>query len=135
MGMAASFTNGELPARNRAGPNFLIDKIRPKGYQVAMRYDLPALKPLKGKRVIGFFLLLAVFFLPLHFHAGVATPKLAKECSCIHGSRTQTGLTSPPAKWVPVVIYQSIDPVSRTEFVSRTVSSKSSRAPPRLGLL
>jgi hypothetical protein len=113
----------------------LIDKVHLKVYQGAMRENLPALRPLKGRRLIGFFLFLAVFFLPLHFHAAVPTPKLAKECSCIHGSRTEAGLTAPPAKWVPVVIYQSIELDSQTEFVSRTVSSRSSRGPPSLDSL
>ncbi|MGH7810376.1 MAG: hypothetical protein ACREP5_08890 [Candidatus Binatia bacterium] len=100
-----------------------------------MRENLPAPRLLKGRRLIGFFLLLAVFFLPLHFHVAVTTPQLAKECSCIHGNRTEAGLTAPPATWVPVVIYQSIELVSQTEFVSRAVSSKSSRAPPSLDSL
>lgn len=81
---------------------------------------------------VSVFLFLTIFFLPLHFHAAVTTPQLAKECSCLHGSRTQAGLAAPPARSVPVVIYQLIEFRSETEFVFHAVSTKASRAPPSL---
>jgi hypothetical protein len=85
-----------------------------------------------SRRFVGVFLFLAVFCLPLHFHAAVATPQLAKECSCIHGSRTEAGLTAPPAKWLPAVTYQLIEFCYETEFVFHAISTKASRAPPSL---
>lgn len=90
------------------------------------------LDALKGRRFVGVFLFLAVFFLPLHFHAALVTPQLAKECSCFHGSRTEAGLAPPPARCVPVVAYQAIEFCSETEFVFHAVSTKASRAPPSL---
>ena len=85
-----------------------------------------------SRRFVGVFLFLAVFCLPLHFHAAVATPQLAKECSCFHGSRTEAGFAPPPAKWLPAVTYQLIEFCFQTELVFRPVSSKASRAPPSL---
>ena len=85
-----------------------------------------------SRRWVGVFLFLTIFFLPLHFHVAVTTPQLAKECSCIHGSRTEAGLAAPPAGCVPVVAYQLIEFCSETEFVFHAVSSKASRAPPSL---
>ena len=84
------------------------------------------------RRWVSVFLFLTIFFLPLHFHAAVTSPQLAKECSCLHGSRTEAGLAAPPAKCVPVVTYQLIEFRSKTEFVFHAVSSKASRAPPSL---
>jgi hypothetical protein len=40
-------------------------------------------------RLIGAILLAFLVFLPLHYHAVTATSQLAKECSCVHGTRTQ----------------------------------------------
>ena len=40
-------------------------------------------------RLIGAILLVFLVFLPLHYHAVTATSQLAKECSCVHGTRTQ----------------------------------------------
>lgn len=84
----------------------------------------------KGRRFIGFFLFLALFFLPLHFHAAVTTPQLAKECSCVHGSRTDAGLTTAPAKPVPLVNDQLVQLVSQSKSASHLISSHFSRAPP-----
>jgi hypothetical protein len=43
-------------------------------------------------RVVGLLLLLALFSLPLHSHAATETPRIAKECSCVHGHRTEIGI-------------------------------------------
>ncbi len=84
------------------------------------------------RRWVSAFLFLTIFFLPLHFHVAVTTPQLAKECSCIHGSRTGAGLAAPPVRCVPVVAYQLIEFCSETVFVFHAVSTKASRAPPSL---
>lgn len=63
-------------------------------------------KTLKGRQVVGALALVFVFFLPFHFHFSVA-PQVAKECSCIHGTRTQlafhaeTPSVTPPLQFVP----------------------------------
>jgi hypothetical protein len=85
-----------------------------------------------SRRWVSVCLFLAIFFLPLHFHAAVASPQLAKECSCFHGSRTEAGLAAPPAKWLPDVTYQPIVFGFQTEFIFHAVSTKASRAPPSL---
>ena len=85
-----------------------------------------------SRRWVSIFLFLAVFFLPLHFHAAVTTPQLAKECSCFHGSRTQAGVAAPPARSVPVVTYQLIEFCFQTELVLQAIPIKAGRAPPSL---
>ena len=86
-----------------------------------------------SRRWISIFLFLAVFFLPLHLHIATASTALInKECSCAQGSRTQLGQSAPPQASVPVTSYVTIFPVRQESFVSRSVSSHSSRAPPVL---
>jgi hypothetical protein len=43
---------------------------------------------LNMRRVVSVATLLFVFFLPLHFHFSL-TALVAKECICVHGTRTQ----------------------------------------------
>ncbi len=42
-----------------------------------------------GRRLIGAILLAFLVFLPLHYHAFTPTAQVAKECACVHGTRTQ----------------------------------------------
>jgi len=60
------------------------------------------------QRYVGAGILLFVFFLPLHFHAVAATAQVAKECSCLHGSRTESGLSPAPAVCAPLLTAQPI---------------------------
>jgi hypothetical protein len=53
-------------------------------------------------------ILLFVFFLPLHFHPVAATAQVTKECSCIHGTRTEAGLAAAPVGWTPVLTAQLV---------------------------
>jgi hypothetical protein len=46
---------------------------------------------LKFRRLASVATLVFVIFLPLHFHISPTTP-VAKECSCLHGTRTQLAL-------------------------------------------
>ena len=85
-----------------------------------------------SRRWVSVFLFLTIFFLPLHFHAAVTSPLLTKECSCIHGSRTDASLAAPPARCVPVVSHELIEFCSETEFVFHAIFTKASRAPPSL---
>src|ERR1043165_6031403 len=57
-------------------------------------------KPLKVRRAIGALALLFVFFLPLHFHFSI-TSQVVKDCSCLHGARTQLAPTSSSPSIVP----------------------------------
>lgn len=44
------------------------------------------------RRLIGAVLLVFLVFLPLHYHAATPTAQVAKECACVHGTRTQLAL-------------------------------------------
>jgi len=85
---------------------------------------------LQGRRFVGLFLFIAVFFLPLHFHIAVAAPQVAKECSCLHGSRTDAGIAPLPALALPVADYRPLEFFPQSEFAFHVISSKASRAPP-----
>ena len=65
------------------------------------------------RRFVSAGILLFVFFLPLHFHSVAATAQVAKECSCLHGIRTQAGLSPAPAGWTPVL---TAEPVTSEAF-------------------
>ena len=60
------------------------------------------------RRIISAAVMLLVFFLPLHFHPAAATAQVAKECSCVHGTRTEAGLAPAPANWIPVLAWQPV---------------------------
>jgi hypothetical protein len=82
------------------------------------------------RRFIGAGMLFFVFFLPLHFHPVAASAQVAKECSCVHGTRTEAGLASAPAAWTPVlplqpVASESLDWLSNVRFQNHGI-----RAPP-----
>ena len=84
----------------------------------------------KFHRLIGAILLAFLVFLPLHYHAVTATSQLAKECSCVHGTRTQLVLHTASPIIVP--------PVRATSFADHYVffwagdwsRSQSVRGPP-----
>ena len=76
-------------------------------------------------------LILAVFFLPLHFHVTSAiASQITKDCICLHGSRTQAHLTAAPAVGASVIIVFTVALLTQCEFDSRPVGVRSSRAPP-----
>ena len=69
----------------------------------------PSMKhPHALRRFVSAGILLFVFFLPLHFHPAAATAQVAKECSCLHGSRTESGLSPTPAGWTPLLTAQPV---------------------------
>jgi hypothetical protein len=57
----------------------------------------------KLHRLIGAILLVFLVFLPLHYHAVTPTSQLAKECSCVHGTRTQLVLHTDSPIVVPAL--------------------------------
>jgi hypothetical protein len=96
-----------------------------------MSGNLPRPKIAFAARWVSVCLLLAVSFLPLHFHAtSPIASQIAKECICLHGSRTQANLISTAIVCAPVVIVCTPVPVTQLEFVSLAVGIPSSRAPP-----
>ena len=85
------------------------------------------------RRSIGIFLLLAVFFLPFHFHtATTLTSQISNECTCLHGTRTVIGVTvvaALAALPLLVALAESFEP----QLVSQSVTGfQAIRAPPVL---
>src|SRR4249920_378122 len=63
-------------------------------------------------RLVSLVLFLTVFFLPLHFHPVAATAHVTKECTCIHGARTEMGMAPVQVDWTPSirqVFYESFE--------------------------
>jgi hypothetical protein len=91
-------------------------------------------KTLKLRQAVSALALLFVFFLPLHFHFSVAS-QVAKECSCLHGARTQL---APTASAPPIVPQFRISLVAGF-FVSVWMEDESAehhvRGPPLLASL
>jgi hypothetical protein len=84
----------------------------------------------RARHWISVFLLIAVFFLPLHFHAISAASQVAKECNCLHGSRTQAGLASAPSASIPLLTRGEVALVAQVDCDNHLPSLPSSRAPP-----
>ncbi|MGH7931167.1 MAG: hypothetical protein ACREQV_25630 [Candidatus Binatia bacterium] len=84
------------------------------------------------KRLAALVSLIAVFFLPLHFHSLTATAKVAKECACSQGTRTTLSLADPPPSIVPVLEFQSVAFTAGQKYDRLSVSITSIRAPPAL---
>lgn len=57
----------------------------------------------RTRRLVGAVALLFIFFLPLHFHFSL-TSQVAKECSCIHGTRTQLVAPAGSPTIVPIFV-------------------------------
>jgi hypothetical protein len=60
------------------------------------------------RRFVSAGILLFVFFLPLHFHSVAAKAQVTKECSCVHGTRTEAGLAATPFNWIPVLAAETV---------------------------
>ena len=81
-------------------------------------------------RLVGLALFLTVFFLPLHFHPTEATAHVAKECTCVHGARTEMGMAPVFADWAPPGQY-FVEGFFQPRLSSRLiVAFQSIRAPP-----
>ena len=84
------------------------------------------------RRFVSAGILLFVFFLPLHFHSVAATAHVAKECSCIHGKRTEMGMAPVQADWAPPIRQVFYEPFE-LQLSSHVVTSlQLIRAPPTL---
>jgi hypothetical protein len=82
------------------------------------------------KRLAAIVSLVAVFFLPLHFHSLTAPPKVTKECACFQGTRTVVGLAPAPPSSVPVFTFQPVPLAADEKYERLSVSFASIRAPP-----
>jgi hypothetical protein len=83
-------------------------------------------------RLVSLLLFLTIFFLPLHFHPVAATAHLTKECSCIHGTRTEMGMVSAQVDWAPPIGQIFQESFKPDFFLSLVASLQSIRAPPAL---
>ena len=85
----------------------------------------------RARRWLSAFILLTVFFLPLHFHmVSAAVSQVGKECNCLHGSRTQAGLASAPSVFIPLVPLETVALVAQVDCDMHLERVPSSRAPP-----
>ena len=89
-------------------------------------------RSLNSRRLAAVVILLAVFFLPLHFHFFTLTSQVSKECSCYQGGRTQVGLAPVQADWVPTFQASSIVLPEPQVFGWFSVDSHAIRAPPAI---
>jgi hypothetical protein len=97
-----------------------------------MATDRNRLKVFQLGRWISAFLVLSVFALPLHFHASALTSQVTKECSCLHGTRTQLGLVAAAFQCAPVSHFD-LEPSLEPQCFSQVVADLSHiRAPPAL---
>lgn len=89
-------------------------------------------RSLDSRRLAAAVLLLAVFFLPLHFHPAISSAQVSKECSCYHGGRTQGGLAPAAADWTPTfqVLFIAVYEPQILGWLS--ISSHTIRAPPSI---
>ena len=88
-----------------------------------------------SQHLIAAFLLLAVFFLPLHFHSFTPAAQVSKECSCYHGGRTQAGLAPAPTDWTPTFQLSSVVVYELQVFGWHSFDSYAIRAPPSIASL
>lgn len=83
-----------------------------------------------GRRLIGILLFLAVFFLPLHVHSATLAAQVTKECSCVHGARTQAGLAPELVSWTPFLACHFVANESQDFPWSLSILIRDIRAPP-----
>jgi hypothetical protein len=81
------------------------------------------------RRWIGAIVFLALFFLPLHFHFSVAA-QVSKECSCVHGTRTQLALHDNVPIIAPLPRIAILTPPNSQSVVSHQTRSHNVRGPP-----
>ncbi len=86
------------------------------------------------KRLAALVLLVCIFFLPLHFHSLTASPKVAKECACLQGSRTLASLAQEPVILTPALEFQPIAFGAGENYESLSVPVVCARAPPVLAV-
>ena len=100
-----------------------------------MRLSRSMARLANAKRLAALVSLLAVFFLPLHFHSLTATAKVAKECACQHGTRPEAGPATAPPTVIPVFDFQLFRFLADEESGRFSIAATSIRAPPALAVL
>lgn len=94
--------------------------------------NLSSSRRFTGQRVLGAVLFLCIFLLPLHLHAYTATPELQKECSCLHGSRTQLGSLPDVAPAAPLLWASFLVPKEPVLNFAFSFELRTIRAPPSI---
>jgi hypothetical protein len=96
-----------------------------------MNTEQPGMNAFKLRRWISVLLFVAVFSLPLHFHAvSAVTSQITKECNCVHGTRTQIGLTAVTTQCAAALQFNLQDSL-QPQVISQIVSGfQAIRAPP-----
>jgi hypothetical protein len=94
--------------------------------------SFPFCSGLTRQRLVSAVLFFFVFFLPLHLHPYTSTPEVQKECSCLHGNRTQLGslpdlVPAAPLLWASFLVPQEPVLDFSCSFELRTI-----RAPPSI---
>jgi len=85
----------------------------------------------RRQRAVGVFLLLAVFFLPLHYHpANATTSQINHQCSCLHGARTQIAINTVTPQWLSPLLIVSLEFFERQLASQPIAGFQSIRAPP-----
>jgi len=85
-----------------------------------------------NRRLVVLCLFLTLVFLPLHMHGLTDTPKVTKECSCLHGSRTEVGWVPVATQWaapIQFALRQTFEPQSVSQVIA---GFQAIRAPPIL---
>lgn len=82
-------------------------------------------------RLVGLGLLLFIFFLPLHFHLSPTT-LIAKECSCLQGTRTQLALAAEVTLGVPLALVASLSIENESVWTRESSDLQKARGPPAL---
>ena len=95
-----------------------------------MRFSLLKQRGSRPCTLVSSALLVALFFLPLHFHPFTPAAQLTKECSCYHGLRTQAGLAPAQADWTPAFHASLVFAYEPQVFGWFSVDSHAIRAPP-----
>jgi hypothetical protein len=83
-----------------------------------------------ARRIAALLLFFAFLGLPFHSHAIFEAPRIAKECSCVHGTRTDAALIVEGAVWAPLIQVAACA-ISLPQICSHTlISFLAIRAPP-----
>jgi hypothetical protein len=116
-----------------AAPGRCLELTSRRRWVIRAHMNAERSRPTTGcaPRWLSVFLLLTVFFLPLHFHVvSAAASQVTKECSCLHGSRTHAGLTSATSLAVPLIAVSELALVAQVNSGNHSIRIPSSRAPP-----
>jgi hypothetical protein len=122
-GLCASTGRQDLTARGRWRKSCAMPVLRWPGGVTEIR------------RLAALVALVAVFFLPLHFHSLTKSAKVATECACAQGTRTVASLAPAPPTVIAVLEIQPLLFTAGAKYQRLSVSLSSIRAPPVLAVI